>query len=179
MIGCDIKLHRRTKEPLQQRVVQVLGDTCSLCKPFFEAHIQLSRKAAQPQAVKDQHGQPGSSKAGEAKQPCLPEDRLDIEFKNRLRSVPEALAVACYHSEPVCAWTEVRVDGLASRDNCTPILIKPIQSVPEPDSFGNRETQTGVAERDPLATARNMQGASHFNRTAICCDAFDVDDCSN
>src|SRR4051794_14857059 len=146
MIRSDIKLHRSAEKTLQQRVVQILSDACPLGKPFFKAHIQLSGQSVQPQAVKEQYGKPHDHHAGEAKPPGLPEYRLDFELDRRLQTIPEPITVAGNDSEAVCAWAEVGVDGFAGGDRFAPILIEAIQFVSEPDTFGNRKTQTCIAE---------------------------------
>ena len=52
----DVHLHRRADEPLQQRVVQFLGDAGSLRETLFEPDVELMRQLPQAEAIESNRG---------------------------------------------------------------------------------------------------------------------------
>src|SRR2546427_1568910 len=62
---------------------------------------------------------------------------------------------------------KVRVNGFSGRDWLAPRLVKPLELITEADPLRYGQAKRGIAERDPLLTARNVNRAFQRDRAAI------------
>ena len=57
LVLCDIELHRRAQNTLQESIVQLLRNPCALRKTLLESDIQLARQQVDSQAIENYHRQ--------------------------------------------------------------------------------------------------------------------------
>src|SRR5208337_4368700 len=105
----SLKMQHDSMEALQQRVVQITRDTCSLADALFQAHVELLRQLPQPQLVQPPQQCHKSGHAHHAEPPSTPPRGKNMDVKGDARLVPHAAVVAALHAKDVIARGQRRV----------------------------------------------------------------------
>src|SRR5262249_28496371 len=87
------------------------------------------------------------------KPPRLIVGRIEGKIERRARLIPYAVIVGRRDMEVVLAGRQVAVEDLAARARVPPLVIAPVEPIPEPDFLRDGEAQCRIADFD-VATAR-------------------------
>src|SRR5262249_3159162 len=172
LVGRHIELHRGAQKTLQQSIVQFLSDARPLSQSFFKSDVQPRGNLPQSQTKERECRKHQHNGATDPEPPRLPEQRLYFEGQRGFIAVPLALAVARYDRAPVKTRAQIGIYVFPRRHRAAPVLIESIEPVSEPDLLGNRQTQSSIAECDPLTRAGNLNSPMNINRDAIRTNAF-------
>src|SRR5258708_12252188 len=120
--------------------MQFLRNARAFGESFFKAYIHLFCQSQHTEPKERQNHEPNHQYASEAKPPCLPEHRLDLEFEYGFRAIPYAVAVAGYHAKTIRARIKIGVHGLTPSGRFAPPSIEPVD--PELQSYPARSPKT-------------------------------------
>ena len=161
-IGCDMDLHRDAEKALQQRIVQLLRDARSLSQPLLEAQIESGWSSGAAVTGRDRRLASMHIVATPSwnHQVCQNKGTtLNATTASLPSQAPSGLLATT--RKDIRAGRQVRIVGFTGCHRPAPIPVVSVEPIAKRTRSGTGKTQAGIAKRDSLVAAGNVNGALH------------------
>src|ERR1700679_3792580 len=157
MFPCIVCYHLAALNGLEQRVVKVPGEPCSLLQSFIKTLPERLGEPVQPIHIGEKYDRKEQECYQGADQESLEPCGGYRECKLGAPPVPYSVVVASRNVKHIVPGRQVVVERLASAANRCPVRIMAIQTVTKMHPFRDHVTQSSIVEFDLTSVHRQFQ----------------------